>query len=142
MDYSDIFEDISSLKKEKQERLKEGGFDSSLITGFLSALSDMSVTEGSNFASVLLNASDKDFSNALKGYTENQSLAKRISAELYSDDFTASVDKTASYMKSELEKLGFEIPEGFTLSGTISAEKRSIKHFVFGYKFVNGSNSQ
>ena len=30
VDYSDIFEDISSLKKEKQERLKEGGIILSL----------------------------------------------------------------------------------------------------------------
>ncbi len=127
----DYYNSITAVK----ERLKKGGFDSSLITGFLSTLSDLSIPEGSKFASVLLNSSDKDFLNAINGYNENQSLTKRISAELYSEDFTNAVDKTASYMKTELEKLGFEIPEGFTLSGTISAEN-------FGDAFVRGLENQ
>ncbi len=127
----EYYKAIVSIK----ERLNEGGFDSSLMSGFLSTLSDMSVTEGSKFASLLLNASDADFGKVVQGYSENQNLTKRISAELFSEDFTQAVDKTASYMKTELEKLGFEIPESFTLSGTISAEN-------FGYAFVKNLEKQ
>lgn len=127
----DYYKAIVSIK----ERLKEGGFDTSLMSGFLSQLSDMSVTEGSKFASLLLNSSDADFTRVVSGYSENQNLTQRISSELYSEDFTLAVEKTASYMKAELEKLGFEIPESFTLSGTISAEN-------FGYAFVKNLEKQ
>ncbi|MBR2916390.1 MAG: hypothetical protein IKC07_02155 [Clostridia bacterium] len=127
----DYYKAISSVK----ERLNGSGFDSSLMSGFLSTLSDMSVTEGSKFLSLLLNSSDADFNRVVNGYSENQNLTKRISAELYSEDFTQAVDKTAAYMKAELESLGFEIPESFTLSGTISAEN-------FGYAFIKGLEKQ
>ncbi len=127
----EYYKAIAAIK----ERLNEGGFDSSLMSGFLSSLSDMSVTEGSKFLSLLLNSSDADFGRVVQGYSENQNLTKRISAGLYSEDFTLAVDKTASYMKAELEKLGFEIPESFTLSGTISAEN-------FGYAFVKNLEKQ
>ena len=127
----DYYNSILSVK----ERLKEGGFDPSLMSGFLSVLSDMSVSDGSKFASLLLNSSDKNFSGVVNGYIENRTLSDRISAELFSEDFNSAVDETTLYMKKELEKLGFEIPESFTLSGTISAEN-------FGYAFTKNLEKQ
>jgi hypothetical protein len=122
----DYYNSIISVK----DRIKNSGFDLSVISDFMSALSDMSVEEGTRFSDILLNSSDKNFKNAIDGYIQNQMLTKKLSSELFSSDFNAAVDETASYMKAELSRLGFEIPESFTVSGTISADN-------FGIAFVN-----
>ena len=127
----DYYNSILAVK----ERISKSGFDSSASADFLSVLADMSVIEGAEFSKVLLNSSDKKFKDAISGYQENQLLTERISAELFSSEFETAVNHTADYMKTELEKLGFEIPEGFTVSGTISAEK-------FGASFVESLDSQ
>ncbi len=51
VDYSDIFEDISSLKKEKQEKLKEGGI--------ILSLNNAEFTEGESVFDVLKRELDK-----------------------------------------------------------------------------------
>ncbi len=51
VDYSDIFEDISSLKKEKQEKLKEGGT--------ILSLNNAEFTEGESVFDVLKREIDK-----------------------------------------------------------------------------------
>lgn len=113
-----------------RERINNSGFDPSVATDFLKILSEMSVDEGSRFSNVILNSSNADFSNAINGYLQNQSLTKKISSELFSSDFEKAVSETASYMQTKLSELGFEIPENFTVSGTISADN-------FGTAFVN-----
>jgi len=88
------------------------------------------VEQGTKFSDILLNSSDNKFINAINGYLQNQMLTKKISSELFASDFENAVSDTASYMKAELSRLGFEIPENFTVSGTISADN-------FGVAFVN-----
>lgn len=113
-----------------KERINASGFDSSVSSDFLSVLSELSVDDGTRFSNVILNSSDKDFKNAINGYLQNQMLTKKLSSELFADDFEKAVSDTASYMKAELTRLGFEIPDSFTVSGTISADN-------FGTAFVN-----
>ncbi|MBE7012202.1 MAG: hypothetical protein E7415_05965 [Ruminococcaceae bacterium] len=122
----DYYNSIIAVK----ERIKNSGFDSYVTSDFLSVLSDMSVEQGTKFSDILLNSSDNKFINAINGYLQNQMLTKKISSELFASDFENAVSDTASYMKAELSRLGFEIPENFTVSGTISADN-------FGVAFVN-----
>ncbi len=122
----DYYNSILAVK----ERIKDSGFDSSVSKEFLSVLSDLSVEDGTRFSDVILKSSDKDFKNAINGYLQNQMLTKKLSSELFAEDFKNAVSDTASYMKSELTRLGFEIPENFTVSGTISADN-------FGTAFVS-----
>lgn len=116
-------------------RLKESGYAPSLASDFLSAMADMSVGEGLTFSKLLTESSDYQFRSFINGYLENKQLSKDISTLLYSDDFSRAVEETSSYMKAELEKIGFEIPESFSLSGSVSAEK-------FGIAFVAKLESQ
>lgn len=113
-----------------KDRIKSSGFDPYVSSNFLSAMSEMSISEGTTFANLLSSASDSQFNQYIWGWVQNLELSKKLSSEIYSDDFNRSVDATMSYMKSELEKIGFEIPDNFTLSGTISAEN-------FGQAFVD-----
>ena len=122
----DYYNSITAIK----QRIQSSGFDSSVSSDFLSVLSDMSVEDGVRFTDALLKSSDNQFKNALEGYRQNQMLTQKISSQLFAGDFEKAVDDTASYMKAELSRLGFEIPETFTVSGTISADN-------FGTAFVN-----
>ena len=122
----DYYNSILAVK----ERINASGFDPSVSADFLSVLSNLSVEDGAKFSDVILKSSDKDFKNAINGYLQNQMLTKKLSSELFAEDFEKAVSDTASYMKSELSRIGFEIPDNFTVSGTISADN-------FGTAFVN-----
>ncbi len=112
-----------------KEKLTENGYGTDVASDFLSIMSDMSIEDGLTFSNLLANSSGHSFRVFMNGYLKNQQLSQDISKALYSDEFNRAVDETASYMKSELTKIGFEVPESFSLSGTISAEK-------FGASFV------
>ncbi len=112
-----------------KNRLKENGYDQGVASDFLSIMAEMSVNEGSNFANLLSESPNNQFRQFINGYLENKQLSKEISTALYSDDLNQAVNETSAYMKEKLEKIGFEVPESFSLSGTISAEK-------FGASFV------
>lgn len=127
----DYYKAISTVKA----RILEGGFDKSVASDFLSVIADMSIDKGETFASLLGSASDSEFSRFINGYVQNQALSRQISSLLYADDMEKAADDTAAYMKAELEKIGFEVPESFTLSGTVSAEN-------FGEAFVSELSRQ
>lgn len=122
---TEYYNAINSVK----ERLANSGFDSLVASDFMSIMADMSIPDGSDFANLLRNSSDSQFLQFVNGYLENQRLSTEISTALYADDMARATQETADYMKTELEKLGLEVPEGFTLSGTISAQN-------FGVAFV------
>lgn len=116
---------ISAVK----ERIKSSGFDKSDAAEFLSAISDMSIKDGAAFSDLLLGANDEKFRDYIYGWSQNRRLSKEISSVLYNDEMEQAISDTADYMKSELEKIGFEVPDGFKVSGTLSAEN-------FGAAFV------
>lgn len=128
---TEYYNAINSVK----ERLKGNGFESSVASDFMSIMADMSIPDGSNFANLLVSSSDSQFRQFVNGYLENQKLSKEISTALYADDMARATQETVSYMKSELEKLGLEVPEGFTLSGSLSAQN-------FGAAFVSELENQ
>lgn len=127
----DYYNTIISVK----DRLSGSGFDASVSSDFLSVMADMSISDGTTFANLLLNSDDNQFREYINGYLQNKALSSQISSSLYADDMNQAIGETASYMKSELQKIGFEVPDGFTLSGTISAEN-------FGTAFISELENQ
>ncbi len=121
-------EALSSLSK----RLKES-FSPETARDFMHALAELDVEEASTFAQTLLTADDRMFGDYVERWTEKNELAEAIASQLYSDEFTEAVDDCTDYMKSALEAVGLEAPEGFFASGAASARE-------FGRGFSEGLN--
>ncbi|MBR5157920.1 MAG: hypothetical protein IKW59_09165 [Clostridia bacterium] len=111
----------SDALKSLKERVSEGNFSDGTFAGLLSAINEMSVTEGTKFAELLGELNDEQFSDYLNKWAKKQDLSESISKDIYSEQFTAAVDDVKDYMIKKLTEAGLSIPEEFTLSGTESA---------------------
>ena len=128
----DILNKYSSALGAASERIKSA-FGPETARSFMAALTEMDVEEGAIFAETLASASDADFEKYIKDWGKKNTLAEEISRQLYGEAFTDAVDDCTEYMRSELEKLGLEVPEGFFASGSLSAKE-------FGRGFSEGIN--
>lgn len=113
-----------------KQRLEQE-FSAETARGFMAALAEMEVEEAAEFAQVLGEATETEFSAFIEKWAEKNSLAEMIADRLYGDQFKEAVDDSTKYMKDELEKLGLEVPEGFFASGSLSAAE-------FGKGFTEG----
>ena len=116
-------------------RLKELGVSGDVVKEFMSELSDMSIEEGAGFTKTLLNANDSNLLNYINAYSDNRAAIKGLSSRYYQDDMDAAWDDSIKNMVEKLQEAGYEIPEGFFTSGTISAEK-------FGEAFTSEIDNQ
>ena len=105
------------------ERLKELGVSGDVVKEFMSELSDMSIEEGAGFTKTLLNANDSNLLNYIDAYSDNRAAIKGLSSRFYQDDMDEAWDDSIKNMVEKLQEAGYEIPEGFFTSGTVSAEK-------------------
>ncbi len=106
-------------------------FSSDTAKDFMNAIAEMDVREGTVFAQTLASADDADFGQYIEKWETKNELAKAVARQFYSEDFAEAVDDCTQYMKTELEALGMEIPEGFFASGSVSAAE-------FGKGFTEG----
>ena len=110
--------DLSAQSKQLEDyknsllAVKNRGVD--IPPEFFAMLRDMSIEEGTNFASALLSADDAEFKAYIDAWKEKQNIADEISKELYADEVS---DLTDSIM-DELDVL----PENFIEIGGASAE--------------------
>lgn len=104
-------------------RLKELGVSGDVVKEFMSELSDMSIEEGAGFTKTLLNANDSALLNYINAYSDNRAAVKGLSSRFYQDDMDEAWDDSIKNMVEKLREAGYEIPEGFFTSGTVSAEK-------------------
>lgn len=104
-------------------RLKELGVSGDVVKEFMSELSDMSIEEGAGFTKTLLNANDPDLLKYINAYSDNRAAIKGLSSRFYQDDMDEAWDDSIKNMVEKLQEAGYEIPEGFFTSGTVSAEK-------------------
>ncbi len=121
----DYYNLLSSLSARGKEAFGEAGF-----SDFFNMVRDMSVSEGAEFAKVLLKESDDGFLDFVGDWNEIQSISEKISKELYKDDTIKAAEESISYMKTALEQYGLSVPEDFFKSGANSAIK-------FGEGFVS-----
>lgn len=124
---SDIDPQIEAMTKYSdalkllKERVYDGNFSNDTLASLLSAINEMSITEGTAFAELLGGLNDEKFADYLNKWTKKQELSESISKEIYSEQFTHAVDDVKDYMVKKLTEAGLSIPEDFKLSGTESA---------------------
>lgn len=106
--------DISEQTRELEEyerlllQVKERG---NVPKEFFYQLRDMSVEEGMNFSTLLLQASDEEFDKYISDWTAKQEASKRISKELYQDEAEALVEEIDAKF-AEVENSFFSVGEG------------------------------
>lgn len=95
----------------------------------LDSIKEMDTEGALQFMGALLYANDDTFSNYAEKAFEKFNLSQSVSARQYEDEFNESVGKSYENMVEALKEAGYEIPDGFYVSGSISAQK-------FGEAFV------
>ena len=127
---TDTLEKYAENLTKIKDRMQSGGIDQSYINSLVSMVSELSVDKGLIFTNELSAKDDKDFSEYINAWIAKEKTAKSISAQIYESEMQKSISDTLSYMKTELENMGLDVPEGFFLSGSVSAQR-------FGSGFVD-----
>lgn len=137
----DLDYDIAAIKsygeslEEISTRAGELGVSDGAAERLLEEIKGLDTEDALGFMKALLNVGDDDF----KQYSENLQiknlLSQNIAAKQYEKEFNEGWDDAYNNMKSALLKAGYEIPDGFFTSGSISAQK-------FGQAFVDGLDEQ
>lgn len=131
----DLSWDIEALKryqrdmKSLKERTDALQIPEEASDYLLSNIKEMDTSDALQFLRALLIKNDQTLSEYVNKAYEKYTLSQSISSEQYSDEFSSGVQDVYDNMKGVLEKAGYEIPDGFSVSGSISAQK-------FGEAFV------
>lgn len=134
-------EDIEKLKQysrlmeEFSERADGLGIDENIKSGFLKELRDIDLESAIGFLTGIKNNNDKDVFEYLSAWNERNNVADAIAAKSFEEDFAESLDNSYEHMKEVLTRAGYEIPDGFFVSGSMSAQK-------FGDAFVSEIETQ
>lgn len=126
--YLDNYEKI----KERTDRLSVNGDARGYL---LNEIRQMDTGDALQYMNALLVADDGKFSQYVGKAYEKYTISQNVGGQVYAEDFYSAVDESCQYMKDSLWAAGLEIPEGFTVSGSISAQK-------FGEAFVFELDSQ
>lgn len=121
--------------KEIEARVLKLGISSEEAGGIFDAIKEFDFEDGYSFIRALLTSSDKEFTSFAQNLQLKKALAEGISADQYEDEFAEGLNDAINNMKRELANAGYEIPEGFGLSGSLSAQK-------FGEAFLEGLETQ
>ena len=137
----DLSADIEAIDRysRSMDRLKER-FKNLTVpenTGnyLLSQIRGMDVDDAIPFMSALLNADDNTFFTYTEKVFEKYNLSEKVSFAQYEDEFRQGISDSVSYMNEKISEMGLLIPEGFYVSGSISAQK-------FGEAFVSELDNQ
>lgn len=123
--------DMNSLK-ERADRLSVPKEASEYL---FSSIKEMDTEDALMFMSALKYENDDKFSEYANMAYEKYTLSQSISARQYEDEFSSGVSDVYANMKNALLEAGYEIPDGFYVSGSISAQK-------FGEAFVSELDNQ
>lgn len=114
--YGDLLEKIRA----RSEKL---GVGSDITENFLSGVKQMDFEAASQFLQMLDNSSDEKLAAYMNSWNKKNEFADNLSAREYKKEFDETVDDVCEVMKEKLEEAGYEIPDGFYVSGSISAQK-------------------
>ena len=117
--------DMNSLK-ERAERLSLSKDASDYL---FSNIKEMDTEDALSFMSALLYANDDKFAKYTNMAFDKFNLSNLVSSQQYEEEFSQGIADAYTNMKDMLDKAGYEIPEGFFVSGSISAQK-------FGEAFI------
>ncbi len=108
-----------------REKLIGGGFDSDFISDFMTAISEMSIEEGMDFVSLLVGASDTDFTKYISGYKAYLAQVRAVSEDLFAPEYQKAADDAAEVVTQALLSAGYTVPPEFYDLGATSAEEFS-----------------
>ncbi len=124
-------EDMTSLK-DRADRLS---IPEAVSKYLFSNIKEMDTEDALQFMSALKYENDDRFSEYANQVYEKYTLSQSISSSQYEEEFTNEVSSAYGKMKDALLSAGYEIPDGFYVSGSISAQK-------FGEAFVKELDNQ
>lgn len=124
----DMDRDIEAIRSygesfEKLSQRAEGLSVGKETAGLLEKIKEMDVNAAIGFMQALLNVEDTDFVKYAKGVQVKEQLSDNIAAKQYEKEFEDGCDGAYEYMKKKLSEAGYEIPEGFFVSGSLSAQR-------------------
>ena len=125
----DRIKQYQSLLADFSERADRLGIASEIKKGFLDELSGEDFYSAVGFLNSIKVSTDEKVFEYLSAWNERNMLADSAAAKSFEEEFNESVEDVYDNMKSVLERAGYEIPEGFFASGSLSAKK-------FGDAFV------
>lgn len=137
----DLDADIEKLKEygnllaEIRRRGEGLGLENSETEEFLAEIRDLDTDEASEFMRLLLRSDDAGFTSYIKLWNEKNATAEAVSAREYKSEFDGAVSDAYSNMCEKLKAAGYEIPEDFYVSGSISAQN-------FGEAFTEELDNQ
>lgn len=118
-----------------QERAASLGVNNEEIEGILDEIKEFDAEKGYSFMQALLTSTDNEFVSFAHNLQLKKNLSEGVSTRLFESEFSQSWEDAVSNMNMALEKVGYEIPEGFYISGSISAQK-------FGAAFIEELDMQ
>lgn len=105
-----------------KDKLAKSGIGEAAAASFFDNIISRSATDGDKTFYALEHADEGKLFDYFRAYEQNLNLADAYSKEFTSDDMDEALGDTAEYMKQRLTEAGFEIPEEFFTSGTLSAQ--------------------
>lgn len=105
-----------------KDKLAKSGIGEAAAASFFDNIISRSATDGDKTFYALEHADEGKLFDYFRAYEQNLNLADAYSKEFTSDDMDEALGDTAEYMKQRLTEAGFEIPEEFFNSGTLSAQ--------------------
>ena len=127
-EYSRLLEDFS-------ERADKLGIDADIKKGFLTELKDIDFEAALSLLNSIKGSTDSAITDYLYAWNERNTLADTVAAKAYESDFAEGIENSYEHMKEVLSRAGYEIPEGFFVSGSLSAQK-------FGDAFIEEIETQ
>lgn len=127
--------EYGNLLAEIRRRGEGLGLENSETEEFLAEIRDLDTDEASEFMRVLLRSDDTGFASYIKLWNEKNAAAEAVSAREYKSEFDGAVSDAYSNMCEKLKAAGYEIPEDFYVSGSISAQN-------FGEAFTEELDNQ
>ena len=105
-----------------KDKLAKSGIGEAAAASFFDNIISRSATDGDKTFYALEHADEGKLFDYFRAYEQNLNLADAYSKEFTSDDMDEALGDTAEYMKQRLTEAGFEIPEEFFASVTLSAQ--------------------
>ena len=128
-------QDIENIRRYQQliedfkARAESLGISDEISDAFLKELKNEDFYASLSLLTYMQNSEDRDILSYLSAWDERNKLTDAIAAKTYEAEFSESVSDAYENMKNALMQAGYEIPEGFFVSGSLSAQR-------FGDAFV------
>lgn len=116
---NEFLKTYSKRMEEAKERILSSGIDQEAAAKLYDEMLSMKPEEASEFAHLLGNASDEQFSKYVNDYAENTRLLNEISANPFKEQW----ETAANEVVGALMQAGFAVPETFSGIGKDSAQR-------------------